>query len=107
MGTSPYNGGKPGQSLNRTCKVASYKPNNLGLYDMHGNVWEYCHDWYASDYGGTNVIRDPTGPARGTSYVIKGAGYYNDGGQCRSARRFPYATTNNGVGFRVAFVQVP
>jgi formylglycine-generating enzyme required for sulfatase activity len=104
-----YNGGKAGQSLNRTCKVASYKPNNLGLYDMHGNVWEMTGDWYADDYGGANFVRDPRGPARGTTRVVKSAAYYNEGWQCRAARRWPAADRSHSSarGFRVAFVQAP
>jgi formylglycine-generating enzyme required for sulfatase activity len=103
---TPYNGGRAGQSLNRTAKVASYRPNNLGIYDMHGNVWEYVRDWYALDYGGTSVLRDPLGPAKGTQYVIKSGGFYNASWEGRAARRFPFATSDRGVGFRVAFVQV-
>jgi formylglycine-generating enzyme required for sulfatase activity len=106
LANSPYNGGKAGQNLNRTAKVGSYKPNNLGLYDMHGNVWEWVADWYASDYGGTSFVRDPIGPARGTNHVIKSAAYYNDGWQCRAARRWPCASADSAVGFRVALVQV-
>jgi formylglycine-generating enzyme required for sulfatase activity len=106
FGHNPYNGGKGGQALNRTAKVASYRRNNLGLYDMHGNVWEYVRDWYADDYGGVNVLRDPTGPAKGTQYVIKSGGFYNACWEGRAARRFPYTGSDRGVGFRVALVQV-
>jgi formylglycine-generating enzyme required for sulfatase activity len=106
IGGSPYNGGKAGQDLRRPARVASYKPNNLGLYDMHGNVWEWTADFYAADYGGTGALRDPTGPARGTSYVLKGGAFHNTGGQCRSAKRLSYSSAEYAVGFRVAFVQV-
>jgi serine/threonine protein kinase/formylglycine-generating enzyme required for sulfatase activity len=52
-------------TLNRTCKVGSYKPNAFGLYDMHGNVWEWCADWYDKDYYGNSPRRDPQGPPPG------------------------------------------
>ena len=87
-------------------KVGSYLPNAWGLYDMHGNVWEWCLDWYQSDIG--YPATDPKGANSGSSRVLRGGSwsYYAD--YCRSADRyysyFPdYAF--DFIGFRVVLVQ--
>jgi formylglycine-generating enzyme required for sulfatase activity len=102
---TPYNGGKAGAALNRTCKAGSYRPNNLGIYDVHGNVWEWCSDWYGSDYGGADAVRDPTGAKKGSMHVLKGGSYYDRGWEARAARRYPGDSTDSRCGFRVALVQ--
>ena len=60
-GNYPYGGADKGEYL-RTCKVGSYKKNGFGLYDMHGNVWEWCADWYSKDYYSKSPAKDPPGP---------------------------------------------
>ncbi len=90
--------------LERTCAVGSYPPNAFGLHDMHGNVWEWCGDWYG-DYP-AGVVTDPTGPEEGSDRVLRGGGWINNGWNCRSARRNWYtpASRNFSMGFRAALV---
>ena len=84
-----------GVFLARTTKVGSYPPNSFGLYDMHGNVWEWCMDWYDADYYDRSVTDDPPGPRAGSARVIRGGAWYSDARDCRSA--FRYADVPEGV----------
>jgi formylglycine-generating enzyme required for sulfatase activity len=87
--------------LGRTTTVGSYQPNAWGLYDMHGNVWEWCRDWYGS-YP-TASVTDPQGPPSGSYRVFRGGGWGNGGGYCRSAGRYDaYPSYRyDYIGFRV------
>lgn len=59
-----------------TSPAATFRPNPFGLYDMHGNVWEICSDFYSTNYYGNSPLKDPPGPAFGDRYVIRGACWY-------------------------------
>ena len=89
-----------------TAPVKSFKPNAWGLYDMCGNVWEWCLDWYDGDYGANLnvVLRDPYGAAEGSERVLRGGGWSNGAKGCRSANRYYSVPTYRDVndGFRLA-----
>lgn len=82
--------------------VKSYPPNAWGLYEMHGNVWEWCEDWYASDYG-AEPQADPRGAGSGDR-VLRGGSWYDDGQNLRSAFRSNYTPDYRSriIGFRLA-----
>jgi formylglycine-generating enzyme required for sulfatase activity len=85
-----------------TKPVGQKQPNAWGLYDMLGNVFEWCQDWYDADASGPQ--RDPQGPSSGSARVIRGGTWYQDALYCRAALRFHYAPTsrNSVIGFRPA-----
>ena len=110
-GTFPYGAAEKGPYLRKTAKVGSYPPNAWGLYDMHGNVAEWCSDWYDKDYYRHSAKENPQGPPQGvlpTDYkdfyrVVRGGSWLDEARACRTAYRFR-AMPSDGyqlVGFRV------
>jgi len=100
-GNSPYPGGAKGEYRRKTVPVRSLPPNEWGLYEMHGNTWEWCSDRY--DNYPTKEQRDPVGPETGIYRVLRGGSWLNCAWYCRSAQRLGTLPNYrwNDLGFRL------
>jgi len=110
----PYNGAEPGPSLNRATKVGSYPANAWRLHDMHGNIYEWCRDWYHARLpGGMNPdlyaakASATQSEHGGVSRVRRGGCWADEGWPCRSAFRLRFEPERryDHIGFRVVAVQ--
>jgi len=108
-GNHPWDNNEKGIYRKNTISVDSFSPNGWGLYNMHGNVWEWCSDWLGGSYYDgckeKGKVANPAGPVKGTFRVIRGGSWSFNAGRCRSAYRghsvpgLRYCS----VGFRLVF----
>lgn len=99
-GTKPYSDCPKGIFKGKTVPVGTYEKNRFGLFDMHGNVFEWCSDYYGPVLSQAQI--DPKGPPMGAFHVIRGGSWDSEGVYCRSAHRTFSRGPGNNIGFRVA-----
>ncbi len=101
-GDYPYANGEKGRNREDTVEVKALPSNSWGLYQMHGNVWEWCEDWFGEYSKG--LVTDPKGPETGDGRVLRGGSWNYGGGLCRSAARgwIRPDLRRNYAGFRLA-----
>jgi formylglycine-generating enzyme required for sulfatase activity len=103
-GDFPYGTQQRGPYRRRTCRVGSFPANAWGLCDMHGNVREWCRDWYDKGYYLSGENTNPQGPGAGQYRVLRGGGWDESAEACRAAyRSWLRPESRGGVGFRVCF----
>ncbi|QEG01355.1 Serine/threonine-protein kinase pkn1 [Stieleria maiorica] len=102
-GRFPYGTSPRTAFLRRTCDVAMFRPNAFGLYNLSGNVAEWCQDWYDADYYRSSHDDNPTGPITGSERVLRGGSWFDGGVALRSSNRQSAAPTTRLPfhGFRV------
>jgi sulfatase modifying factor 1 len=101
-GNDPYTNVDKGKFRKTTVEVTAFKPNPWGLFNMHGNVWEWCNDYYG-DYS-IGEATDPTGPVSGSSRVFRGGCWGDDVSYLRAAYRYHFHSGSRGhsLGFRLS-----
>jgi formylglycine-generating enzyme required for sulfatase activity len=101
-GNYPYTSCPSGLHVGWTVPVGSYPANAWSLYDMHGNIWEWCNDWYSDSYYSSSPSADPVGPLNGSRRVARGGDSNDSASGCRSTARRLATYGSAYIGFRPA-----
>jgi formylglycine-generating enzyme required for sulfatase activity len=103
-GQMPYASFPAGEFRQRTTAVGAFPANPWGLFDMHGNVWEWTADWYGPYPEGDAANIDPHGPAQGAKRVIRGGSWFFDANSARCGLRYTHSPQDKGfsLGLRLA-----
>jgi len=91
-----------------TRQVGTFPPNDYGLFDMAGNVWEWVSDWYGAEYYASSDARDPIGPPQGAFRVVRGGSWVNDDVEmlrCAYRHKVPPDTYAYSIGFRIVCIE--
>jgi formylglycine-generating enzyme required for sulfatase activity len=109
-GNHPYGGGAKGELRERTMLAGSFQPNAFGLFDMHGNVGEWCQDWSGNDYYRTSPTDNPVNEQQQHIFrTLRGGSWFHRGSDCRAAKRFVSdpGTRSLLTGFRIVCSAAP
>ena len=105
-GNPSYNGSANVPYLGRTAPEGSYPPNAFGLINMHGNILEWCSDWYDDKYYAKSPVDDPSGPSHGSNRAIRGGSWGSAAEFCRAAHRYGSTPTRGGTDLGVRLARV-
>src|SRR5262249_31526363 len=106
-GKDPYESGeKPDEPIRFAQAVGKTEPNRFGIYDMHGNIAEWCNDFYKSEAYKASARENPTGPTDGDRHVVRGGSFRDPATASRSAARDAARDPSDKIGFRIVYAPI-